>query len=373
MKYENVCLEALACTLPEEVITTDELENRLAPLYDRLHLPYGRLELMTGIQERRIWEAGALPGDQSVKTVNDLLEMTGVSRDKIGAFIHASVCRDYQEPATSCSVHDRLGLSQNAAVFDISNACLGILSGMTQIANMIELGQIEAGIVVGTESSRTLMETTIGQLNSDQTIDRQKIKKVFASLTIGSGSAAVLLTSRKLSRTGNRLLGGVVQANTTQCHLCRSATDVSAGGRGEGQLMWTDSETLLHEGVAVAKSAFDRFQQDLDLKPADLDVLFCHQVGKAHQSLLLEQLGLQTKKNFLTFPYLGNTGSTALPTAAALGTAGGFVAPGQKIGLFGIGSGINVILLGVEWNTPLSSRLQPEIIDRFMRLNQIES
>ena len=34
--------------------------------------------------------------------------------------------------------------------FDVSNACLGLLSGMLQVANMIELGQIRAGVVVGT-------------------------------------------------------------------------------------------------------------------------------------------------------------------------------------------------------------------------------
>ncbi len=370
MKYENVCLEAFACTLPEEVVTTEDLENRLSPLYERLRLPYGRLELMTGIKERRIWGAGTLPGDQSVRTADDLIEMTGIARDKIGALIHASVCRDYQEPATSCSVHHRLGLCQEASVFDVSNACLGLLTGITQIANMIELGQIEAGIVAGTENSRPLMETTIAQLNADRSLDRKSVKEVFASLTIGSGSAAVLLTSRKLSRTGNRLLGGVVQANTAQCHLCRSELDVSAGGRGEGQFMRTDSETLLHEGVAAAKKAFVRFQNELGISTDELDVLFCHQVGKAHKLLLQEQLGLQNKRNFVTLPYLGNTGSVALPTAAALGTAAGYVRPGEKIGLFGIGSGINVILLAVDWQTNSASKFSPEILERFLALNR---
>ena len=104
-------------------------------------------------------------------------------------------------------------------IYDVSNACLGLLNGMVQVANMIELGQIRAGLVVGTESSRALVETTIAQLNADTSLSRDDIKPAFASLTIGSGSAAIVLTDRELSRTGHRLLGGVMHANTEQCHL----------------------------------------------------------------------------------------------------------------------------------------------------------
>jgi acyl-CoA:acyl-CoA alkyltransferase len=49
MQYHNVCLEAIAYTLPDEVVTSAEIEARLEPLYTRLRLPEGRLELMTGI------------------------------------------------------------------------------------------------------------------------------------------------------------------------------------------------------------------------------------------------------------------------------------------------------------------------------------
>ena len=64
--------------------------------------------------------------------------------------------------------------------------------------------------MVGTESGRALVESTIAHLNADTSLSRQDIKTAFASLTIGSGSAAVVLCDRELSRTGNRLLGGAM-------------------------------------------------------------------------------------------------------------------------------------------------------------------
>ncbi len=60
MQYHQVCLESFGYTLPNEVVTSADLESRLQPLYERLRLPEGRLELMTGIRERRIWADGTV-------------------------------------------------------------------------------------------------------------------------------------------------------------------------------------------------------------------------------------------------------------------------------------------------------------------------
>ena len=65
VRYENVCLEAFGYDLPDEIVTTDELERRLEPLYRRLRLPTGRLELMTGIRERRFFP-GDMPPSASI-------------------------------------------------------------------------------------------------------------------------------------------------------------------------------------------------------------------------------------------------------------------------------------------------------------------
>jgi acyl-CoA:acyl-CoA alkyltransferase len=348
MRYNNVCLESLAYTLPDEVVTSDEIEARLAPLYSRLRLPEGRLELMSGIRQRRFWPPGTLPGQVSAETARMAIGRAGVDPRYIGALVHGSVCRDFLEPATACGVHQRLGLLPECLVYDVSNACLGLLTGMVHVANMIELGQIRAGVVVGTESSRLLVETTIARLNADTLLGRNDIKPAMASLTIGSGSAAVVLVDRQLSRTGNRLLGGVVRANTSQCHLCQGGRDASIGGGAE-LLMQTDSESLLHEGVATAKEAFGQFLGTLGWEPGQIGQTFCHQVGRAHRKLLLETLELSPDRDYTTLELLGNTGAVALPITAAMGIEEGRVGRGDRVAVLGIGSGINVIMLGIEW------------------------
>ena len=348
MRYERVCLESFGYCLPSEVWTSDEIERRLEPLYRRLRLPEGRLELMTGIGQRRIWPAGTLPSARSRESGHRALAAADWDRQHVGALVHASVCRDHLEPATACRVHHELGLPAECLIYDVSNACLGLLDGVVQVANMIELGQIRAGLVVGTEDSRYLLETTIASLNADLSLTRDQVKQAVASLTIGSASCAVLLVCRQDSRTDNRLLSASYLADTRHHRLCHSGPD-EAIGSGMSPLMQTDSETLMRQGIAAGAATFEVFLRQAGWCREQLDRTICHQVGAAHRRMMLESLQLDPQRDFSTLHWLGNTGSVALPVTLAVACQTGFVQPGDRLGLLGIGSGINCLMLGVQW------------------------
>ncbi len=351
MRYEHVCVEAFGYTLPPHIVTSSEIEDRLAPVYERLHLPAGRLELMTGIRERRFFDPGTQPGQVSAGTVRQVVEQSGVAPHHFGALIHGSVCRDQLEPATATAVHYHSELPQSALVLDVSNACLGLLNGMLIIADLIELGRIRAGVVVGTEIGRPLVEGTIDTLLRDSSLTRQSIKPAFASLTIGSGSAAIVLCDRKLSRTGHRLRGATVLADTTAHKLCAGGIETEQHGDDRPR-MATDSEGLLHAGVSLACACWKRFLQQIGWCQEEVAKVFTHQVGRAHRNLLLERIGLAPEKDFPTVEFLGNTGAVALPMAAGLGIEAGHVGPGDKVALLGIGSGLNSVMIGIEWGDP---------------------
>ena len=354
MHFRRVCLESFGYTLPDEIVTTTELEQRLAPLYQRLRLPEGRLELMSGIRERRFFPPGVRPSSISIDSANKAIEASGIDRRYFGALIHGSVCRDFLEPATACGVHHGLDLPSEAMIYDVSNACLGLLNGMVQVASMIELGQIRAGIVVGTECGRALVENTIELLNNDESLTRDSIKDYVASLTIGAGSVAIVLCDEELSRTGNRLATAVVHCDTSQHDLCQS--------RGLESLMKTDSEELLRRGIAAGSQAFDKFLAATGWEPDDIDRAFCHQVGVAHRKLMFESLALNPAIDFATLETLGNTGAVALPITMAMGVEQGWLRKDDHVAMLGIGSGINCLMLGVEWQkSPVAAVTQDQV------------
>jgi len=341
MQYSRVSLAGLGYTLPEEVVTSAQIEQQLAPLYERLRLPEGRLELMSGIRERRFYPPGTRPSDISIQSANQAIEQSGVDRQHIGALIHGSVCRDFLEPATACRVHHALGLSSDCLAFDISNACLGVLTGAMQIAGMIELGQIRAGVVVGTECGRGLVENTIARLNTDESLTRDSVKMSVASLTIGSASAAMVLCDSDLIDGGHPLVAATAHAATGGHELCQS--------EGLAEVMQTDSEQLMRAGVAAGGATFGQFLDDAGWTRDQLDKTVCHQVGSAHRKMMLGHLGVDPAIDYATLGWLGNTGSAALPISLALGAEQGWLDRGDRVGLLGIGSGVNCLMMGIDW------------------------
>ncbi|MEW6380119.1 MAG: 3-oxoacyl-ACP synthase III [bacterium] len=351
MRFHNVCIEAFGYVLPENIVTSAEVEQKLSPLYDKLKLPYGRLELMTGIRERRFWNRGTLPSEGSIKAGEKALERTSLTRDRLQCLIHAAVSRDFLEPATATVVHHALGIPESALVFDLSNACLGFINGMVILASLIESGEISAGMVVAGEHGGPLVETTIARLLSDPAPTREKLKSAFASLTIGSGAAAVILTHTDISKTGHRLLGGASRTASRHNGLCRGGVEGadSALDSDSQPTMKTDSERLLQEGCLVASRTWADAKNNLGWSNEDVDRFFCHQVGTAHRRALFASLELDMNKDYPTVEYLGNMGSVSLPATMAIGIDKGLLKAGQRAALLGIGSGISCCMLGVEW------------------------
>lgn len=350
MQFENVCLESVGYVLPAEQVTSAAIEEQLADVYERLHLPAGRLELMTGIKERRFFAPRTLPGQFSARAAQLAVEAAELPRDAYGALIHGSVCRDQMEPATANMVHHVAGLPEHTLVLDVSNACLGLLNGAVILAQMIELGQIKAGVVVGAELGRNLVEGTIATLKADTGLTRKSIKPAFASLTIGSASVAMTLCHRSLSQRKTGLIGGVWKNDTAAHELCAGGGDTSSTD-DRRPLMATDSEALLEAGIRLAERTWEDAKTELGWSQDSIQHAFTHQVGKAHRSLLLERLGLPGDCDYPIHDRFGNTGAVALPLSLALGAEAGHVPAGSPVALLGIGSGLNSLMLGLDWQS----------------------
>ncbi|MEI6862134.1 MAG: 3-oxoacyl-ACP synthase III, partial [Verrucomicrobiota bacterium] len=332
MKFAHTCIESIAVALPDGILTSSAIEVRLRPLYERLKLPEGRLELMTGIRERRVWPSGTRPSDASAIAGRAVLAKSALRADQVELFIHAAVCRDMMEPATASFAHRKIGLPATAQIFDVSNACLGFLNSLTIAAGLIESGQIRCALVVAGENGGPLVEQTLKTL-LEQPLDRNGIKPFFANLTIGSGAVAAVVCHRDLIKGhAHQLLGGVARAATAHSALCQGDTHGA-----DSLAMQTDSEALLVAGLALAQDTWRDFTASTGWSATTPDRLICHQVGSTHRRKLYGALGLDLAKDFSTFETLGNTGSVALPATLAAAIEAGAVKAGDKIALLGIG------------------------------------
>ncbi|HNW43886.1 MAG TPA: 3-oxoacyl-ACP synthase III [Elusimicrobiales bacterium] len=339
MKYTKVFIDAIGYELGPNVVTSSELEKRILPTLDALHIPPGQLEALTGIRERRWWNPGFALPEGAARAARKAFEQTGLSASDLGALIYAGVCREHSEPATATAVADLLGVKPGAAVFDISNACLGVLNGMFDIANRIELGQIKAGLVVSCESSREINDSMIAAMLADRSFECFRLS--LATLTGGSGAVAVLITDGSFGggHKKHQLLGGVYRSACEHNKLCI----------WHGDKMSTDATAVLKYGVALGRETWADLQAELGMRADEFSKVICHQVGGAHKKSVLAALGIPEDKDFSTYEYLGNMGTVALPAAAAIADEREFLAAGDKVAFLGIGSGLNTIMMGVKW------------------------
>jgi 3-oxoacyl-[acyl-carrier-protein] synthase-3 len=302
------------------------------------------LEALTGIVERRWWEPGAELSDGAVRAARKALAASAAPPEAVEALIYAAVCREHFEPATACRVAAELGLAPSA-VYDLSNACLGVLNGVLDLANRIELGQIRAGLVVSCESAREINDAAIARLCARRELEAYRAS--LATLTGGSGAAAVLVTDGSFGPPRRRLLGGVSRSAPQHHGLCRWGLEGDA--ELARQVMATDAPAVLKYGVELGRRTWGDFLGELGWDAAAVDRVVTHQVGAGHRDAILRALGVAAEKDFSTYAYLGNMGTVSLPLTAALAEERRFLRPGDRVGLLGIGSGLNCLLLGVEW------------------------
>lgn len=342
MIFKNVRLHSWGYEEPPMFITSDDIEERLQPLYERAKLPAGRLELQTGISRRGFWPMGTRPSSIATSAAEKILQ--NFPREKVELLIHASVCRDFLEPATAAQVHHNLKLSPHCMISDVSNACLGVLSSIQMAGSMIEAGVIKNALIVSGESALPLLEETIKFLLNDPQMDRKKIKPYIASLTIGSAGVAVLITHESLAPHAPKILGGTTLTDSSSVELCQG------DGSTSGLMMATDSEALLKAGVELAKNNWLKARTELGWENQDVDKIIPHQVGVAHRLALLTVLELPLDRDYKTVDLYGNTGSAALPLTLIKAAENNYFNPKDKIALLGIGSGLTSTMLGLEWS-----------------------
>lgn len=343
MKFKNLVIESFGYDLSPEIISSDAIEDKLAPLYDKLKLPAGRLELMTGIKNRRVWKPGTSPSTLSTNAAFVALKKSKVKKEDIDLLIHASVCRDFLEPATASVVHANLGLSPKTMIFDLSNACLGVMNAIVVAGNMIESGAIKSALIVSGENAGPLLEGTLRELLSNDSINRKTIKKYIANLTIGSAATAFVLTTKDFSPDSPKVLGGASLTDSDANHLCRG------DGNTHSLVMETDSEELLKYGIKLGVETWALAKENLSWTNENVDLVLTHQVGTAHEKLSLSSFELTNKNTFRTYPEFGNTGSSALPLTLMMASEAGVIKKGDNVALLGIGSGLSSIMLGVQW------------------------
>jgi len=334
-RFTNATALTVCALDASEVVTSAALDERLAETYQRVGLRPGLLERLAGIRERRWWPEGVSFVDGAATAGAKALSESGIDPARVGLMVNTSVSRRYLEPSTAVAVHHALGLPRSCQNFDVTNACLGFVNGMQIAAAMIDGGVVEYALVVNGEDSRTVQENTLAQLSRPETTARDVVSQ-FATLTLGSGAAAMVLGRADRHPEGHRMVGAVSRAGTEHHELCTGNNDV----------MTTDLKGLLDAGVQLSVDLWADAEEEFDWA-GGMDRYIIHQVSQVHTDAICERLGIDPHLVPRTFPTRGNIGPASVPFTLA--TQADTLEDGDRVLLMGIGSGLNASCLEIVW------------------------
>jgi 3-oxoacyl-[acyl-carrier-protein] synthase-3 len=316
------------------VATSEEFDDRLAATFERTGMRRGMLLELAGVRERRWWPDDVSFADAAAIAGAKALAEAGITPSQVGVLISTAVSRPHLEPSSAVAVHHQLGLPTSCFSFDIANACLGFVNGLQVAGLMIDSGQIDYALIVDAESVQDLHEATLRRLESPDAT-AEEVKAQFASLTIGSGAAAMVLGRSDQHPEGHRVMGGVSRSGSEHHELCI----------GDMNLMHTDSRALFEAGLVLATDTWRDAAEDFDW--SDVDYFFCHQTSVKHIAAMAAVLGVAPDRCPTTVETYGNLGAAAVPFTLAQNLDR--LQAGMRVMLMGIGSGLNTSFAEIAW------------------------
>ena len=339
MLFNNVMIESVEYILGPHRVTSTDLEEQVSETLARLKVRPGMLEAISGIRERRFWDLGTQPSEIATLAARKAIEIAGIDPQEIGCMISTSIMKDYIEPSVASLVHGNLKLSPHCMNYDITNACLGFVDGIYNIAMMIEAKAIKYGLVVAGEAGREIIDATINRLQKAD-VTKEVLMENLATLTLGEGAVAMVLSHKDVSRTGHKINGAISMAATQYNRLCVAKPDFMKANPAK---LMTAGVNLIAKTWKFAAKTLDNWSDE------QISLYTPHQVSSHNTTACIKAIGATRSKFKLTFPMLGNTGPAGLPTALAIASEAGEIGSGDHVCLLGIGSGLNCTLMSVSW------------------------
>ncbi len=338
MLFQHVAIAGLAHIDAPRRLSSEEINARLKPTLDRLGIKTDVLGDIAGIHARYLWEGDVQASEVATLAGVKALADAGIDPSRVGLLVNTSVSRDYLEPSTASIVSGNLGLPDTCQNFDVANACLAFINGMDIASRMIERGEIDYALIVDGETANLAYEKTLERLAREDATEEQ-FRNEMATLTLGSGAAAMVLARTELAPGAPRYRGGVTRAATEWNTLCRGNLDG----------MVTDTRMLLIEGIKLAQKTFAAAKQALGWVAEEMDEFVIHQVSKVHTAAFTKAIGIDPRKVLTIFGEHGNIGPASVPIVLSKLREMGRLKKGDRVALLGIGSGLNCSMAEVVW------------------------
>jgi 3-oxoacyl-[acyl-carrier-protein] synthase III len=327
--------------LPVTHLTSDEL---MATTRHSTHID---LERLTGIRERRVSVGDEDSYSLATAAALDCLDKAPCSAASLDVVISCSITKlrggltQWLEPTMSIAIARAIG-ADTATTFDVSNACAGMLTGVTVLNNWIRQGTVERGLVVSGEYISPLGRNAARHVHNI-------LSKELACLTLGDAGAALLLERAPAGAAGITYAGFTTVAEHSR--LCLAYPK----GHDPGARMFTDSRAIQRAAIADTPVLLREVLEAEGISIHDIDHVITHQTSaraiRKGMAAVSASFGEHPRHDaVITVDQYGNTASTTHTVALVEELEAGHIQPGETVALIAMASGleIGVVLLTVD-------------------------
>ena len=316
--------------VPAQRVKSDDLLAELATS-QRFGIKETFISDVIGIKERRVADQKDKPSDLAIKAAEVALMDANIAAKEIDLLIFCGIERDWQEPATAHRVQIMLG-AENAACFDVTNACHGFMNGISIADAMIATGSAENALICTGEKPTNIMFEAMRRL--EKSGDKEDFKRWIGGFTVGDAGGAVVISRRQESGFQKFHFS----SNGAHTKLCYYEYDEA--GHLDGQMLM---KPISHEIVSYHQNLIHRTYESLDWRADEVDCLVCHQVGARPHRQMASLAEVDLDKAPITYEKFGNITSATIPVNFY------FNPPkrGDRVLILGTGSGLSVSQTGL--------------------------
>lgn len=298
LHFKNSRVAGIACTLPKNQVSTEEIAESLA-------IDPKRVVALTGIKSRRVAPPHICASDLCVDAASRLLDELGWQRESIDALIFVTQTPDFLIPASACIIQKRLGISNGCLCFDINMGCSGYVYGLSVASSLVESGLRRVLLLVGDTSTRVVskMDRSVaflfGDSGSATAVEREEAKTTFVLGTDGEGATQLIIPA------------GQCRLRTTP-ELCARVAMEGGNLRSPQELYMNGSEVMAFTLREVPK-LFQDILVASDTKHDDIDAVVMHQANQFLLDALGKKLGYDKSNVPSSIENFGNTSCASIP------------------------------------------------------------
>src|ERR1700736_1873635 len=340
-------LAAAGRHLPDTRLTTDEFMSTTR------HNTHIDLERLPGIHERRVSLGDEDSYSLAVQAARNCLDKAQRDGSSLDVVINCSITKlhggltQWLEPTMSGAVARAIG-APNAMTFDVSNACAGMLTGVTILNNWIRQGIVENGLVVSGEYISQLGRHAARHI-------RTIMSKELACLTLGDAGGALMLERADAGSGAISLAGFTTIADHSR--LCLAYPK----GRDPGARMFTDARAIQRVAISDTPVLLHEVLEAAGIAIHDIDHVITHQTSaRAIRKGMAEVSAAfgDSPRHDAVIPVhrYGNTASTTHTVALVEELEAGRIRPGETIALIALASGLEIGVVLVTLDEDLVNR-----------------